>query len=92
MTHPLKHAVRFVVLLAAAGLIAALSIPTDSGRPPYLTALSDLTATAAFAAPPARCEDKECKITAENKVTCSTHLGTACDKIPGGARCLTVAC
>ncbi|MGH9750145.1 MAG: hypothetical protein ACRD6R_09505 [Candidatus Polarisedimenticolia bacterium] len=92
MTHPLRQAVRFVVLLAVAGLIASLSVPMEPGGSPYRTALSDLTATTAFAAPPPRCENKECKVTAENKVTCSDHDGTACDKIPGGARCLTVAC
>jgi hypothetical protein len=90
MTHPLKHVVRFVVLLAVAGVIASLSIPSEPGGSPYLTALSDLTATTTFAAP--GCENKECKTTATNKVTCSTQTGFACDKIPGGARCLTVAC
>lgn len=90
MTHPLKHAVRFVVLLAAAGLIASLSIPSDPGASPYLTALSDLTATATFAAP--ACENKACKETAPNKVACSTNTGTLCGRIPGGARCFTQDC
>jgi len=58
MRNPARLALRFLFLLAALTLVSALLAPSTTGRSPYLSALSDLAAGTAMAAPP--CAFKAC--------------------------------
>jgi hypothetical protein len=73
-----------VAILAAAQIVAGVSAPSGS---PYLSALSDMAAQSALAAP--GCNNKTCEKDPRKGPTCFSATGSNC-KVAGG--CTSTPC
>ena len=73
-----------VAVLAAAQVVTGVSSP---GRSPYLSALSNMAAQSALAAP--GCSNKTCSKDPRKGPTCFQATGSNC-KVAGG--CISTAC
>ena len=73
-----------VAVMAAAQVVTGVSSPASS---PYLSALSDMAAQSALAAP--SCNNKTCEKDPRKGPTCFQATGSNC-KVAGG--CISTAC
>jgi hypothetical protein len=86
MPRPIRIVLRFVAFVAVVAAIGSLVGPTSSSESPYLSALSDLTASSAFAANP-HCRSA-CEFASPGFV-CTEGSGR-CVRSSGG--CITKSC
>jgi len=88
MSRPIKLALRFLAIVAVVALIPATLGPSSSRNSPYLSALSDLTAGSALAAPPG-CAQMACN--APDNCVSAHNKPTKCGLSPIGG-CATFHC
>ncbi len=90
MRRPYGMFLRAAVLLLVVAAIAVTFAPASRGGSPYLSALSDLAASPAFAAKPANCHSL-CEFVAPAHTCLSDAVGSKCVRSSTGG-CTTVAC
>ncbi len=88
MSRSIKYAARFVVIVALVAMVSVLFAPSSSTNSPYLSALSNMAASATMAAPP--CHNMHCGILRPNTCKPSTLFNCTIDKKTGA--CSSVAC
>ncbi len=84
MTGPLRMAVRFVGIATTIAAIAMIFVPSPRTNSPYLSALSDLAVSSAYAA---GCPDKGCN----QGISCVSALGLKCIRF-NGKGCTATLC
>lgn len=90
MRTPVRYALRFTLAVAIL-MSLSLFLPTrTAAHGPYVSALGDLTAASAFAAP--ACENKFCMRNAQGKALCQASPNTNCIRRKGGVLCGYTAC
>jgi len=75
MPKPVRFVVRFLVLVAVTASLSML-VTEPQGRSPYLSALSEVAATSASAAP--TCNNKMCTAGPRISFKCVSNTGTNC--------------
>ena len=85
MSRVLKMTLRITALMLALTLLPVVFAPSKETASPYISALSDLSATSAFAL-------QGCKRTWCVGLTCQGHTGTTCKLKPGAGTCETILC
>jgi hypothetical protein len=90
MRRSLSMAVRFAAIVLVVGAIAFTFAPPASTGSPYLSALSDLGASPAFAAKHNNCHSL-CEFVAPAHTCLSDASGSRCVRTSTGG-CTTVAC
>jgi hypothetical protein len=89
MPTPLKHLIRFALLVAALLIAQTFLAPGDSvDSTPYISGLADLPVGSAMAAP--SCSNKRCDFSNPSKAKCSPASGWKC--AAQGQRCVDNLC
>jgi len=84
LRHSIRYALQAVLLIVVVALLSILQAPTGPDHSPYLSALSGLAASPAFAA---GCPDKAC----DKGVSCVASAGFKCIRF-NGRGCSATAC
>ena len=88
MPIPLKFAARLLVVMALLAAVQLSLAPVRSGVTPYMSALSDLTGSSAYAA--GGCSFRTCLFRGERQSCQSTTLSERCAQ--KGTNCASTSC
>jgi hypothetical protein len=88
MPIPLKFAMRLLAVLTLVAVVQLSLMPVRSGVTPYMSALSDLTASSAYAA--GGCSFRTCLFHGERQSCGSTTISEKCAQ--KGTNCTSTPC